>query len=137
HAVTGILDRLQAAATAVVHEMAADVQERVAVTEIGDDVAIPDLVEQGLGRHVVSFRPQPTTARGRKEKPQRDSVPSPRSGEVSPSYGDGGVMSIIAVAHDPSARCAGTSLRGFREGEAHDLYCCCCCSWPQPFFSAS
>ena len=32
-----------------------------------------------------------------------------REGEVSPSYGDGGVMSIITGAHDPSSRCAGTS----------------------------
>src|SRR5436190_8510912 len=32
-----------------------------------------------------------------------------REGEVSPSYGDGGVMSPGTVAHDPSARCASTS----------------------------
>src|SRR5262249_12491655 len=52
-----LLDRLQATAAAVMHEMAADVQERVVVTEIGDDMARPDLVEQGLSRHGASSRP--------------------------------------------------------------------------------
>src|SRR6266852_9782966 len=42
HAIARILDRLKPAAAAVMPEMAADVQERVAVAEIGDDVAIPD-----------------------------------------------------------------------------------------------
>src|SRR5271169_6027078 len=43
-AVARILDRLQATAAAVMHEMAADVQERVAIAQLGNDVAIPDLV---------------------------------------------------------------------------------------------
>jgi hypothetical protein len=42
------------------------------------------------------------------------------AGEVAPSYGDGGVMSIITVAHDPSARFAGTSPRFAQEGNAFD-----------------
>src|SRR5258708_36600023 len=43
--------------------------------------------------------------------------PSPRSGEVSPSYGDGGVMDLIEDAHDPSVRCADTSPRVAGGGE--------------------
>ncbi len=39
------------------------------------------------------------------------------AGEVSASYADGGVMSFIADAHDPSARYAGTSpLRNPQKG---------------------
>jgi hypothetical protein len=38
------------------HEMTADVQERVAVAQIGDDMSIPDFVEQGLTGH-ASFLP--------------------------------------------------------------------------------
>ena len=49
------LDDAKPAAAAVMHQMATDVQQRVVVTEIGDDMAIPDLVEQGLSRHGVSF----------------------------------------------------------------------------------
>ena len=45
------LDDGEAAAAAVVHQMTADVKKRVVVAEIGDDMAIPDLVEQGLSRH--------------------------------------------------------------------------------------
>ena len=88
HAVARVLDRLQPAAAAVMHEMAADVQERVAVAQIGDDVAIPDLVEQGLSGHVVFLPPDlpsrgpaphhlfavATTGHGRKERPQRGSA---------------------------------------------------------------
>src|SRR5262245_7057556 len=44
------------------------------------------------------------------------SLPS-EAGEVSPSHGDGGVMSIITAAHDPSAHAdAGTSPRASRVG---------------------
>ena len=57
HAVARILDRLKPAAAAVMHEMAADVQQGVAIAEIGDDVAIPNLVEQGLTGHVVFLSP--------------------------------------------------------------------------------
>jgi len=32
-------------------------------------------------------------------------------GEVSPSYGDGGVMAFFAKEHDPSVRFAATSPR--------------------------
>jgi|FEC22Drversion2_1045045.scaffolds.fasta_scaffold00789_14 hypothetical protein len=39
-------------------------------------------------------------------------------GEVAPSYGVGGVMGVSAVAHDPSARFAGTSPREARGGSA-------------------
>jgi hypothetical protein len=56
HRLAGALDHGEAAAAAVMHQMAADVQERVVVAEIGDDMAIPDLVEQGLSRHGISFR---------------------------------------------------------------------------------
>ena len=56
-AVACVLDRLKAAAAAVMHEMAADVQQRVAVAQIGDDVAVPDLVEKGLSWHVVFLPP--------------------------------------------------------------------------------
>jgi hypothetical protein len=39
------------------------------------------------------------------------------AGEVSASYADGGVMSFITGAHDPSARYAGTSpLRNSQRG---------------------
>ena len=33
----------------VVQQQAVDMQQHEAVAEIGDDVAVPDLVEQGLG----------------------------------------------------------------------------------------
>ena len=39
---------------------------------------------------------------------RRDFLPS-NAGEVAASYADGGVMSVSAGAHDPSARYAGTS----------------------------
>ncbi len=65
HPVARILDRLQPAAAAVMHEVAADVQERVAVAQIGDDVAIPDLVEQGLTGHVVFLSPDLPVGRTR------------------------------------------------------------------------
>ena len=56
HRLARALDHGEAAAAAVMHQMAADVQERVVVAEIGDDMTIPDLVEEGLSRHGISFR---------------------------------------------------------------------------------
>jgi hypothetical protein len=48
-------------------------------------------------------------------KRRRRFLPS-EAGEVSASYADGGVMSFVDGAHDPSARYAGTSPRGAWRG---------------------
>jgi hypothetical protein len=46
---------MPAASPRASHQMAADMQERVVIAEIGDKT-IPDLVQQDLSRHGIFFR---------------------------------------------------------------------------------
>ena len=53
---TPFLERLECGGAAVMHEVPADVQQRIAVAEIGHHMPVPDLVEKSCGAHpIVSF----------------------------------------------------------------------------------
>ena len=70
-----LVDRLlqRLGAREVVQQQAVDVQQHEAVAEIGDDVLVPDLVEQGLGhRRPQRFRLARLPARGRRLAPAFD-----------------------------------------------------------------
>src|SRR5262249_44746522 len=130
--------RLQAAAAAVVHEMAADVQERVVVAEIGNDVAFPDLVEQGLSRHVGV----PLAQSSRRADPE----PNMFCRRLQLAGGERRNRTAVPVIPRPKAegplplheRSLPSTL--LRAGAALGMTVCSHCfvsSWPQPFFSAS
>src|SRR3546814_498293 len=52
---SAFLQRDESFTSAVVHDVPADVQKRIAVTEFGHTVPIPNFVEEGFGRHSDSF----------------------------------------------------------------------------------